>query len=242
MLQIFVLSSALLAFMAQFLKPCFLSAIACKLQNLKLLKFCWGCVYTTLWDPSFIDTQLPLKNHLMKIGNFEVQVTSPEGLPFHEVCDSSTGEIYIVAEAGERFELRYRTDPRSVAQLLPHSHEFFFMPKIDGRCTGVAAPIKHGTYEGKHVGFVRHGDAEKITYDLFKFASATANEAIEANSSMEFKEGKIEVTVQENRPVPEKGQFTRFQDNKVSKVPSLPEGSYQPSSMMCTTILVTCPF
>lgn len=158
----------------------------------------------------------------MKIGNFEVQVTSPEGLPFHEVLDASTGEVYVVAESGKRFELRHRGDPRSV-HLLPDGHAFFFSAKIDGRGTGTTVKVIRGKYECKHVGFLHHGDANSATYDLFEFASATPNEAVQANSS-EFQEGKIEVIVQETQRAPGVTQCKPTQDYTGSKVPSLPEG------------------
>lgn len=167
----------------------------------------------------------------MKIGDFEVQITSPEGLPFHEICDPSTGEIYVVAEPGKQFELRYRVNHRSVS-LLPYRHEFHVGAKIDGRDANSLTRLTTKKYEGKHFGFVRHGDAKGTSYDLFKFASATAgNEAGQANLSTEFQVGKVKVTVQEYQPASGLSEYVGTRDNTGSKVPSLPEGSQQSSLM-----------
>jgi len=133
-------------------------------------------------------------------------------------------EIYVVAEAGKRFELRYRADPRSFLPL-PRGNEYHFSGKIDGRCLGTRMIIDSVRNTGKQVGFARHGDATGVTYDLFKFAPAVANEAVQANLYTEFQEGKVELTVQEYQPVSGFFEHKASQLNKASKVPSLPEGS-----------------
>ena len=77
--------------------------------------------------------------------------------------------------------------------------------------------------EEKLIGFVIEGNPAGITYDLFKFAAAAADGAVEARD-LDFQQGKIEVVLQE---VKEEGveqinsTYGRLQD---SKVPSLPEG------------------
>jgi hypothetical protein len=159
----------------------------------------------------------------MKISHFEVQVTSPEGVPFHEVLDPTTGEIYVVAEPGKRFELRYRVDPSYYC--LPANNQYAIRAQIDGKRVGVARSFRVGFYEAKHVGFVLRGDTSGITYDLFKFASATANEEVEA-SSTEFQEGKIEVSFQHTKEVPGKNMYVapNASVNQGPAVPSLPEG------------------
>ena len=158
----------------------------------------------------------------MRIGYFEVQVTSPESIPFHEVQDPSNGEIYIVAEAGKRFEVRYRIDPHRISVLAP-GHRFLVNTDIDGRNTGSSKIIGGGANEGKHIGFVRNGDAQGITYDLFQFASATAQDDVEAES-LDFQEGKIDVVFKEAREMPGKKMPNVSQNPHTSHVPTLPEG------------------
>ena len=162
----------------------------------------------------------------MKISNFEVQVTSPEGVPFYEVLDPHTREVYVVAEAGKMFELRYKA---TLYSNLRPGHSLFVRTRIDGKTTGVSSILAgrsdSGVLEAKHIGFVRHGDKHGIQYDLFKFASATADEGIEARS-LEFQQGRIEVNIHETvEQVGKTVDHSNVGPTKVAKVPSLPEGN-----------------
>ena len=80
----------------------------------------------------------------MKVSILEVQVTSPEGVPFHEVQDPRTGEIYVVARAGKQFELRFKVDSKFLSYLV-RDHIYQIGAVIDGRNIGCGNTFKYNT-------------------------------------------------------------------------------------------------
>jgi hypothetical protein len=128
-----------------------------------------------------------------------------------------------VAQAGKQFELRYKVD----SQFLSHFHRVrkYVVGVIDGRNIGSGKTIAKDHNHAKQIGFVRQGDASGISFDLFKFATAAAaDEAVEAES-LEFSQGKIEITLQERRQVPGKNNYVAKGSSCIAPtVPSLPEG------------------
>jgi hypothetical protein len=179
----------------------------------------------------------------MILNNFEVQITSPSGQPFHEVVDTQTNDVYIVADPGKIFEIRCSILP-------PRNHRgkiYRFSPEVDGQWPQVTKTLKdHLTRHTSIVGFVRQGSHKSITYDLFKFAAAVPAEdqgVLDQGVSaqfLKFNEGRIEVKVDEvvvayRKPESKSRNQTGAPTNVT--VPSLPEGKkfFLAPSLVTTT-------
>lgn len=156
----------------------------------------------------------------MRISGFEVRVTSPEGVPFHEVKDPNSRDVYIVASPGSRFEIRVEVLPESSSGGRLHS----FNVKVDGRSIGVRKTLGQNKARHSFVGFVREGNSKRVTFDLFKFAAAPQEEDTKAQS-LDFKEGCIVIRADQVMYAGRKINKATTQYNNASvKVPKLPEG------------------
>lgn len=157
----------------------------------------------------------------MRISGFEVCVTSPAGVPFHEVHDPRSNDVYVVASPGSLFEIRAEVFPERSSGGRLHRIKV----DVDGRSTGVCKTFGgNNANKGSFVGFVRQGSSKSITYDLFKFAAAPEDGNTKAQS-LDFKEGRIVVTIdQVFNAGPRLESAPSQYNNAGAKVPKLPEG------------------
>lgn len=107
---------------------------------------------------------------------------------------------------------------------LPSAHCLWAL-QVDGRNPGLTQVVSGTRRVSMIEGFVKQGDTDGVTLNLFKFAAAEADGSRQATSS-NFQEGRIHATVQEVVKGELRDDVYQYRSSSAArgKVAQLPEG------------------